>query len=220
MGAKRIPGKNIKKFHGIPIIVWAINLAKTSELFDTIYASTDCEKIASISIETGSSVPRLRPQTLVDHFTSTLEVIKYGIEINSLNDRSRLKNLCVLYPCTPLLHGKDLIESFKEYQSFNSNFCFSSGRASTLISRLMYINKENQISFLDDKNLNSRKQDLKEYLFAAGQFYWGKVDFWYKAAQFFIESALPYFIDRDKQIDIDTEDDWDFAEKLFLLTKA
>ena len=217
MGSKRIPGKNIKDFHGIPIILRAIDLAKSSELFESVFVSTDCEKIASICTEAGARVPRLRPKNLAGDFVATLDVIKYEIEANSLNERDNLKDLCVLYPCTPLLHQHDLIQSFNEYKILNSSFCFSSGVTSTPISRLMYTDKENKIRFLDKENFNSRTQDLEEYIFDAGQFYWGQISFWYKTEELFIENAFPYFIDREKQIDIDTEDDWKFAEKLFLL---
>ena len=51
--SKRIPRKNIKDFCGKPIIVYAIELAKSSNLFDEIMVSTDDTEIALLS--TGDS---------------------------------------------------------------------------------------------------------------------------------------------------------------------
>ncbi|MFT5896788.1 MAG: pseudaminic acid cytidylyltransferase, partial [bacterium] len=59
-GSKRIPGKNVKPFHGRPIISYAITAAVQSKLFDRIIVSTDCEKIAEVATEYGAEVPFLR----------------------------------------------------------------------------------------------------------------------------------------------------------------
>ena len=58
--SKRIPGKNIKKFSGKPIIVRTIEKLKKSKIFDRIIVSTDSKKIASISKKYGAEIPFLR----------------------------------------------------------------------------------------------------------------------------------------------------------------
>ena len=44
-GSKRIPRKNIKNFHGKPIIAYSIEAALKSGLFDEVMVSTDDEEI-------------------------------------------------------------------------------------------------------------------------------------------------------------------------------
>jgi pseudaminic acid cytidylyltransferase len=48
-GSKRIPKKNIKEFHGKPIIAYSIETALESGLFKEVMVSTDCEEIKKIS---------------------------------------------------------------------------------------------------------------------------------------------------------------------------
>jgi CMP-N-acetylneuraminic acid synthetase len=48
-GSKGIPGKNIKKIEGQPLICWTINQALKSRLLDKVIVSTDGEEIAEIS---------------------------------------------------------------------------------------------------------------------------------------------------------------------------
>jgi len=48
-GSKRIPRKNIKDFLGKPIIVYSIEAALKSELFDEVMVSTDDAEIAEIA---------------------------------------------------------------------------------------------------------------------------------------------------------------------------
>lgn len=40
-GSKLIPKKNIKLFHGKPMIQWSIEAVRASNIFDTIIVSTD-----------------------------------------------------------------------------------------------------------------------------------------------------------------------------------
>ena len=48
-GSKRIPRKNIKEFLGKPIIVYSIEAAIASGIFDEVMVSTDDEEIAEIA---------------------------------------------------------------------------------------------------------------------------------------------------------------------------
>ena len=45
-GSKGVPGKNIKKINGIPLMDYTIIQARKSKLFNQIVVSTDCDKIA------------------------------------------------------------------------------------------------------------------------------------------------------------------------------
>ena len=65
-GSKRIHKKNIKIFHGRPIISYSINAAKESKLFEKIICSTDDVEIAKIASKYGAECPFLRSSELSD----------------------------------------------------------------------------------------------------------------------------------------------------------
>ena len=50
-GSKRIPRKNIKLFHGKPLIAYSITAALKSNLFEKVIVSTDDEEISKIARE-------------------------------------------------------------------------------------------------------------------------------------------------------------------------
>lgn len=79
-GSKRIPGKNIKDFHGNPMIAWSIEAAEKSGCFDRIIVSTDSDEIADIARQYGAEIPFKRLASLSDDHTGTIPVIKYAIE--------------------------------------------------------------------------------------------------------------------------------------------
>lgn len=104
-GSTRIPMKNIKLFHGKPMIAYPIETAIASKLFDRIYVSTDSEEIADVARRNGASVLRRHPDYAKNN-VGTQEVME--IVLDQLEHHG---NACCLYPCTPLMTPSDLINS-------------------------------------------------------------------------------------------------------------
>lgn len=57
-GSKRLPGKNLRPFCGLPLIAWSIIQAKCSALVDEVWMSTDDDEIEAVSLEYGARVIR------------------------------------------------------------------------------------------------------------------------------------------------------------------
>ena len=110
-GSKRIRNKNIKLFHGKPIISYAIQLAKSCGLFKRIVVSTDSYNISKIAKKYGAEVPFLRSKKLANDFATTSEVVVDCIK--RISSQTTKYHFC-LYPTTTLLFKKDLINSFKK----------------------------------------------------------------------------------------------------------
>ena len=75
-GSKRLPGKNIKDFHGKPLIVWTIEAAMKTDRIDKVFCHTDDKMIASISINAGAEVPFIRPASVSEDATSSEETAR------------------------------------------------------------------------------------------------------------------------------------------------
>ena len=59
-GSKRIPRKNVRRFHGRPILSYPIGAALESGCFSEVMVSTDDAEIAEIARDCGATVPVLR----------------------------------------------------------------------------------------------------------------------------------------------------------------
>ena len=78
--SKRIKNKNIKLFHGKPIISYSIELALKSKMFDTIHISTDNKDIKKISNNYGLTIDFYRQKNLSDDRTGLIEVYSHVVE--------------------------------------------------------------------------------------------------------------------------------------------
>lgn len=213
-GSKRIKKKNIKIFCGKPIIVWSIQLAIASKLFDKIIVSTDNNEIANLAISYGAEVPFIRPKKLSDDYTGTVPVISHAIKWQ-IKHNQRPTYVCCIYATAPFTKINDLKYGLKILKRSGSEYTFSATNYSYPIQRSFQIKKNKKIKMFYPKYYNSRSQDLKEAFHDAGQFYWGTTDAWLKNKPIISEDSLPIMIPRNQVHDIDTLEDWQIAERMF-----
>ena len=106
-GSVRIPRKNIRLFHGRPIITYSIETATHSGLFDHIVVSTDDDEIAAISMAAGAEVFRRPPDAGI---RGTQEVAREALW-HYVDQKSLGRNwACCIYPTAPLMMAGDLKE--------------------------------------------------------------------------------------------------------------
>ena len=212
-GSKRIKNKNIKNFLGKPIISYTIlNLLK-SKVFDKIYVSTNSKKIAKISEKYGASVPFLRENKLADDKTSTIDVISNFLKKKNFN-KNKIKIVCCVYPCTPLLDVNDLKKGIKIFLRQKKSFVYPILKYKHPVQRSFYITKKGGISYHFPKFEKFRTQDLKSSYHDAGQFYISNFNNWINRSSLHID-ATGFEISFKNAIDIDDPDDWTLAEYLY-----
>lgn len=107
-GSQRIPRKNIKMFHGKPIIAYSIKVARDSRYIDVVYVSTEDPEIAEISIAHGAAVLYRSAKLAVDEI-GTQEVMADALR----QLPPVFENACCIYPCAPLIHGGDIARAME-----------------------------------------------------------------------------------------------------------
>ncbi len=108
----RIPRKNIRSFHGKPIISYSIEAAKRSELFSRIIVSTDDNEIAEVSLGYGAKVFRRTQEFCSDRY-GPLDVAANVVAML----RSDSEYACVIYATAPFLDSADLVRGFRQFST-------------------------------------------------------------------------------------------------------
>ncbi|KPA94884.1 MULTISPECIES: pseudaminic acid cytidylyltransferase [Pseudomonas] len=219
-GSKRIPRKNLKLFHGEPMIARSIRLALNSGLFEQVVVSTDDAQIAEVAREQGARVPFMRPATLADDFTGTAAVIAHAVE--ALVQQGQVFDYaCCIYATAPLLQGRFLREGFELLERHpERSFAFSVCEFGFPIQRALTLTDEGALTALYPEHRQTRSQDLPPAFQDAGQFYWGRCAAWLRGDVLFSEMSLPVLLPRHLVQDIDTPEDWLRAEYLYSALQA
>lgn len=215
-GSKRIPGKNIKSFHGKPIIAYSIEVAVQSALFDKIIVSTDDDKIAEVAREYGAETPFVRPPELSDDFTGTGAVVSHAIQWLK-NSGYTPQYVCTLYPTAPFLQTSSLVDAFEKLSHSDAIHAFSVTSMPAPIQRSFKITTDNRLEMFWPENFYKRSQDLEPAYHDAGQFYWTHLQRQETSPETisFSHISIPIVLPRHRVQDIDTPEDWEFAELLY-----
>jgi pseudaminic acid cytidylyltransferase len=124
-GSRRIPRKNIKLFHGKPIIAYSIETARASGLFDQIVVSTDDREIAAVA-NAYDAAALMRPASMAEDIVGTQEVARHAIEAMA-GDGLTFDFACCIYPTAPMMRTMDLFNAFEKMKEYGANFAFSVG---------------------------------------------------------------------------------------------
>lgn len=216
-GSKRIPGKNIKRFLGKPIIQWSIEAARNSGCFDRIIVSTDSDETAAVATRCGADVPFMRPPDLSDDHTGTIPVIAHAIRWQLQHGESP-EEVCCIYATAPFVSAVDLQRGLEVLVDSGCDYAFAVTSYAFPIQRAIRITESNRVEMLSPAYFNTRSQDLEEAFHDAGQFYWGRTDAWLEERSIFTSNAAPIILPRCRVQDIDTPEDWAQAELMFATT--
>jgi|TARA_Y100000389_G_C17248290_1_gene406766 pseudaminic acid cytidylyltransferase len=203
----RIKNKNIKKFFNKSIIKITYEILKKSKIFDQIILTTDDKNIIDKCKNYGFDKIIQRPSKLGKNHISTEKVVRHAISI--LEAEIKISTVCCVYPCNPFLK-KDTI--LKAYTMLKKKFDFIFPILSFPVPIQQAVNiKKNRLNYLYPNLSKHNTQFFKKSYYDAGQFYLAKKFCWNSDKKIIKGIELPKY----STVDIDTMEDWIFAEKLY-----
>lgn len=212
-GSKRIPRKNVRLFHGLPLLAYPIRAAAASGIFDHVIVSTDDPAIADLAREHGAAVPFMRPAELADDHAGTDAAFAHSLR-EAERSLGSIDFACCLYP-TPFVVADDLSRGFEllaEHTGATSAFPvvaydFPIEQAFTLDGA--------RVKARWPQLLDARSQDLTPHYHDAGLFYWCRTRRFLDAGRLFTDDAVAFVVAADRCQDINTPEDWHAAEWKF-----
>jgi N-acylneuraminate cytidylyltransferase len=215
-GSKGLPGKNIKKLHGKPLIHYTIDAAK--EIFEKsqVIVTTDDADIAKISGLNGATIPFLRPKELAQDDSSTRDVILHCVQ-HLANKDKKPSYIVLLQPTSPLRNSKHLNEALDLFFQQDCDMVVSVSESK--ISPYFNLYEENTQGFLKKSKAGTflRRQDVPAAYEYNGAIYIFKTKSIIQSEMKDFEKIIKYVMSKNDSIDIDDELDWKLAE--FMLTK-
>lgn len=211
-GSKRIPGKNIRLFHGKPIIAYSIDAAITSGIFSRVIVSTDDKNIAEISKSYGAEVPFFRSTESSSDTATTYDVMKEVLDRLDDGRTNQPQIACCIYPTAPFVTPEILRKSIDcLINNVNTTSVLPVVPFSFPIQRAFEIS-QGRLRYVNPSAALARSQDLPTTYHDAGQYYCFRVKNIIKYGRLIDESSVGIIISELNCQDIDNEDDWILAE--------
>ena len=210
-GSKGIPHKNIINLCGKPLIAHTIGAAKQSAYIDTVLVSTDDVDIQRVSEDYGASVPFLRDAKIASDEARTISVVVDAV--NRLQAIGQNFDVVVLLqPTSPLRTTEEIDVAIDVF--FQNEM---KGVVSVIVAKvspfLLRTIKGSQLQRIISENSTIRRQDMPTYYEVNGAIYINAISDITESLSF-NDNPIPYIMNREHSVDIDTWDDLDEAEKL------
>ncbi|XP_037534687.1 N-acylneuraminate cytidylyltransferase, partial [Nematolebias whitei] len=210
-GSKGIPLKNIKLLAGVPLLAWVVRAAIDSDMFGSVWVSTDHDEIEKVAISWGAKVHRRSPKVSRDCSTS-LETIQEFITINT-----EVKVICNIQATSPCLHPSHLQQALKKVLEDGYDSVFSVVRRHQFRWKEV---KKGSTECTHPENLNPakrpRRQDWAGELYENGSFYIFTRDLILKKGRLQGGKVGYFEMEPQHSVDIDVDIDWPVAEQRVL----
>jgi N-acylneuraminate cytidylyltransferase len=206
-GSKRLPGKNTKLLGEIPLLAHSILYAKQHNFIDAVYVSTDDVVIKEIALLYGAIVID-RPQALSGDLEPTVSALKHVLE--SIDEI--IENVILLQATNPLRPQNLLQNAFAIFQEQQTNSLFTVSRSHHKLGKII-----NNRFIPYNYEVGQRSQDLEPLYYENGLLYISKSSVILNN-EIITKEAFPLEVNHPfANVDIDTQEDFDYAE--YLLNK-
>ena len=216
-GSKGVPGKNIRKLAGQPLLAYSIDLARKIKAVDKIFVSTDDQTIATIAYEYGADVIN-RPKELARD--DTPEWLAWQHAVKWLQEQDESFDVFLSLPTTsPLRNKQDILSALKILDK-NTDMVLTMTEATRSPWFNMVKKMENGYIDLIIENDSSytRRQETPVIFDMTTVAYVTRPEFVKNASGVFDGQVKGIEIPAERALDIDTELDFQVAE--FLMHKS
>jgi CMP-N,N'-diacetyllegionaminic acid synthase len=217
-GSKGIPGKNIIPLNGKPLIVYSIEAFLNSGMDGDCYVTTDCKDIADISRAAGAKIIE-RPAEIAQDGSSSASAVNHVIETLREKGNFDYTDFILLQPTSPQRNGNDIRRAVELYQGRECGSVVSMTSVDTHPFKTFKMKDENQVEPLfGNEYLAMPRQNLPKILKQNGAIYIVSIDTFAKNQNFCQEPVVPYIMDAERSVDIDTPLDLKVVE--YIMSKA
>ncbi len=200
--SERVPSKNLKLLGGTPLFLYAVKNALCAKGVDEVVIDSDCDEILNLGEKFGASVLK-RPKELANNLTT-------GDELCFFQAANRPDSDIILQviPTAPFLKPKSIergIEILKE-NGVNS--------VAGVYKDSFYFWKNNKPAYYVNGKIPNSK-DLEPSIYETTGIYINKTQAVLKnKKRLDPDSCLPLFLSKLEAVDINTIEDFEFAEIL------
>jgi len=216
-GSKGIHKKNIKKLAGKPLIKYTFDAVKNSEFLDRCIVSSDNNEIIEFSEVNNIEAPFKRPPELATDNAKSIDVLIHAIKYLKNKENYIPDYIITLQPTSPLRTAEDidkaieLISNDKEADSLVSvvEIPHNFNPYSAMVYKGQYLEH-----YIKEERIMIRQKKPIFYARNGAAIYISSYNLLINQKKIIGDNCIPYFMPKERSIDIDDLYDWEIAEYL------
>ncbi len=216
-GSKSIKLKNIKIINKKPLIAYTILEALKSKHLTDYIVSTDSLKIAKVAKKFGAKIPFLRSAKLSTDKTSSVSALIHAVKFMEKKNKIKYDYVIELMCTNPFKKRSDIDSVIKKIIRTKADSVIAVHRIyDHHPARIKKIINDKIFDFCIKEKKESRRQDLRPKAYVrSGAIYALSRDYLInKRARYGSKNSRPYFLSKNKSVNIDDNTDFYIAEKI------
>ena len=205
-GSKGLPRKNLRPLGGIPLIAWTIKAAKESQLIDFVVVTSDDPEILDIAQQFGADHLISRPKFLASDNATTIQVVDHVLEL-----LPPPKTFVLLQPTSPLRSSAVLNHAIDFFIENNALSLVSVTESSESPYWTFLIQNQSLVPVIPTLKMPNLRQQIPKTFVLNGAIYISDTQLFLKIRKFVSEYSLPYIMEKQISIDIDSLEDFEAA---------
>jgi CMP-N-acetylneuraminic acid synthetase len=207
-GSKGIPGKNIAKVGGKPLIAWTIDAALSSSTLSRVLVSTDSREIAQVAVDCGAEVPFIRPAELATDEAPHIAVLEHAVQWLAEESHPLPDYLMTLQPTSPLRTASDIDRAVGIAEAHEAMAVVSVCETGHHPYLAKTVTQEGTLTDFIRKDVESlRRQDLPPVYALNGAIYLNRTESIRKDRTLLPKGTYAYIMPPERSLDIDAP--WD-----------
>lgn len=216
-GSKGIRNKNLVELGGLPLIAHTLKVANSLEVEGKIskaIVSTDSDAILSISEQYGVSAPFLRPKELASDNAKSVDFVLHALD--ALRSENEYSHVLILQPTSPFRKKSDVEAAISMIEGATRSL-ISVYEEPTITDLVMYKMGDDSVGQALNRlhNKGVRRQEQEKVYVRNGAIYISDVKYIQKENQIVSDNPYLFVMDRDRSINIDSQEDLDLARSRY-----
>jgi len=214
-GSKGVPGKNVRPLAGHTLLEYTSRAARESGVLDRVILSTDAPEIADAGRRAGLEVPFMRPASLAADDTPMLPVIEHALAETAKHGWVP-SIIVLLQPTSPLRQPDHIRDAVNLLRETNADSVVTVVEIPRHLSPdyVMRIDGGRLKPFLPGGQRITRRQDARPAYSRDGTVYAFRRSTLERWGGIYGDDCRPLLIDVRESLSIDTQDDWEQAERV------
>jgi CMP-N-acetylneuraminic acid synthetase len=204
----------MREIRGRPLVDFTLRAALDSLIIDEVYISSDDEEILNYANKINVRTVK-RPEEFSSDTATANDVVRHFFSIVSKDNLQRDPYIVYLQPTSPLRNATHIDRALLAMSEAKFNTLVSVTELIKSPFKSFTIGASGALqSLFDEKLSNARRQDLTKAYIPNGSIYIFRVSDFLERGGFPSNGSFPFIMDEIDSIDIDTEDDISYVERI------
>lgn len=212
-GSKGVVNKNLRPINSKPLIVYSIEQALATKIFDHVVVSSDSAEIRNVAIANGATHCVERPLEMASDTAPKLPAIRHCVESTEAKF-GRFDVIVDLDATAPLRNPDDIVGALQLLKTTNADNVITGTPAHrSPYFNLVEINEQGIVHLSKQPQIAvDRRQDSPKCFDMNASIYVWRHDALFDNESLFTDNTRLYVMPRERSIDIDSQTDFEMVE--------